>query len=68
MKVWWFSILPESPRWLVSKGHYEHAERIFRRIAKTNKTYFDSAAYERFVKEDKMVIKSQFVKFISWKF
>jgi hypothetical protein len=51
-----YSVLPESPRWLISKGHFEHAERILRRIAKTNKTHFDSTAYKRLVNAEKKVI------------
>ncbi len=50
-----FSILPESPRWLISKGHYDEAEKILRRIAKTNKNTFDSIAYQRLVTEEKKV-------------
>jgi hypothetical protein len=55
-----FSILPESPRWLISKGHYEHAERILRRIASSNKTHFDSVAFDRLIKEEKKVRKTFF--------
>jgi len=51
-----FSILPESPRWLISKGHYDKAEKILCRIAKTNKNTFDSIAYQRLVTAEKKVI------------
>ncbi|CAF0816976.1 unnamed protein product [Adineta ricciae] len=47
--LFFYLILPESPRWLLSKGHYEHAERILRRIASQNKRHFDPDAYERLV-------------------
>ncbi|CAF1138814.1 unnamed protein product [Rotaria sordida] len=46
-------ILPESPRWLISKGHYNHAERVLRRIAKTNGSFFDSMAYDDLINEEK---------------
>ena len=49
------SILPESPRWLVSKQRYEDAEILLRHIAERNKTEFNAAKYERFVQEDKKV-------------
>jgi len=54
------SVLPESPRWLMSKGHYDHAERVLRRIARTNKNHFDSTAYQRLVTAEQKVIKNIF--------
>lgn len=51
-----FSVLPESPRWLISKGHYDQAEKILRQIAKRNNNSFDSIAYQRLVTEEKKVI------------
>lgn len=59
-----FSVLPESPRWLISKGHYEHAERILRRIAKTNGTQFNSLDYEHLINEEKKVMKTFDLLFI----
>lgn len=52
------SILPESPRWLVSKQRYEDAEILLRHIAERNKKEFNAAKYERFVQEDKKVCQS----------
>jgi hypothetical protein len=52
------SVLPESSRWLVSKGRYDEAEKILRQIAKTNKMDFDSVSYQRLVAEEKKVTAS----------
>ncbi|CAF1306823.1 unnamed protein product [Rotaria sordida] len=51
--LFFYFILPESPRWLISKGHYNHAERVLRRIAKTNGSFFDSIAYDDLINEEK---------------
>ncbi|UJR09792.1 hypothetical protein I4U23_014018 [Adineta vaga] len=51
--LFFYLILPESPRWLLSKGHYAHAERILRRIASENKKPFDADQYERLVAAEK---------------
>jgi hypothetical protein len=56
MDIFSHSILPESPRWLISKGHYDHAEQILRRIAQTNNTRFNDKAYQQLIKEEKKVI------------
>ena len=40
------SVLPESPRWLVSKNRFEKAEKILRQIAIRNKCTFNSDAFQ----------------------
>lgn len=57
----YFSILPESPRWLVSKGHYEHAERILRRIAKANGKNFDTEEFQRLIDEERKVFIQEII-------
>ena len=57
--MFFFSILPESPRWLISVGQYDRAETILRQIAKTNEKTFDENLYERFVAEEKKVTKKR---------
>ena len=38
--VFYFFIVPESPRWLISKGDTERAEFVMKRIAKYNGIYY----------------------------
>ncbi|XP_052811636.1 organic cation transporter protein-like [Mya arenaria] len=35
--VFYFWLIPESPRWLITRGKYEEAEKIIRKCAKVNK-------------------------------
>ncbi|CAF3885922.1 unnamed protein product [Adineta steineri] len=51
--LFFYFLIPESPRWLISKGYYDEAEKILCQIAKTNKTEFDSIAYQRLKTEEK---------------
>lgn len=50
-----YSILPESPRWLISKGDFTKAEKLLRTIAQVNGKDFDSIAYEQLVNTEKIV-------------
>ncbi len=51
----YFSILPESARWMMSKRHYTKAEKLLRRIALTNQRTFDEEAFERLKNEQEKV-------------
>ena len=51
----WFSVLPESPRWFISKGRFADAEKILRRIAVDNKRNFDQDAFEKLKQEQEKV-------------
>ncbi|CAF2673341.1 unnamed protein product [Rotaria sp. Silwood2] len=42
-----YFILPESPRWLISKGRFDEGEKILRNIAKINNCVFNSDAYKK---------------------
>ncbi|CAF3607706.1 unnamed protein product [Rotaria sp. Silwood1] len=42
-------LVPESARWMISKGQYEQAEKLLRKIAKTNKRPFDEEAFQRMI-------------------
>jgi hypothetical protein len=40
-----FSVLPESARWMISKGYYARAEQLLRQMAETNRRPFDAEAF-----------------------
>ncbi|CAF3695720.1 unnamed protein product [Rotaria sp. Silwood1] len=42
-----YFILPESPRWLISKGRFDEGEKILRNIAKINNCTFNNDAYKK---------------------
>ena len=56
------SILPESPRWLISQQRYDDAEILFQHIAEKNKKTFDRETYKQFVNEDKKVGRGRSVE------
>jgi hypothetical protein len=56
----YFSILPESARWMMSKRHYIKAEKLLRQIAKTNKRSFDEEAFEQLKNEQEKVCLLKF--------
>ncbi|CAF1507703.1 unnamed protein product [Adineta ricciae] len=51
--TFFYFLLPESARWMISKGRYKQAEKLLRKIATTNKKPFDEEAFERLIQEQK---------------
>jgi hypothetical protein len=49
------SVLPESARWMISKGHYKQAEILLRKMAKTNRRTFDEEAFQQLKTEQEKV-------------
>nr|XP_022331937.1 organic cation transporter protein-like [Crassostrea virginica] len=51
---WWPQVLPESPRWLLSRGKNKAAVKILRKAATTNKVHFDDLPRDfRLEKDDR---------------
>lgn len=50
-----FSVLPESPRWLISKSQFEKAERVLRRIAVDNQRNFEPRLFAQLRAEQEKV-------------
>lgn len=46
-----FSLIPESPRWLISKSRTEDAYKILERVAKANKTRINKDTWGQFIDE-----------------
>ncbi|CAF3391713.1 unnamed protein product [Rotaria sp. Silwood1] len=57
--IFFYFILPESPRWLVSKGRFDDAEKILRHIATQNKRDFDQNAFQQMKEEQEKNMSSK---------
>lgn len=62
-----FSLLPESARWMISKGHYKKAEELLRKMAKINKRTFDEEAFQKLIKTQEEVNNKNIPKTASQK-
>ncbi|CAF0834845.1 unnamed protein product [Adineta steineri] len=56
--MFFYFILPESPRWLVSRGRFDDAEKVLRKIASDNKRDFDPNKYQQLKEEQQKHMKS----------
>ncbi|XP_054752659.1 organic cation transporter protein-like isoform X2 [Lytechinus pictus] len=55
-----FIWLPESPRWLISMGQYEKAERVIKRFAKVNKVDLPKPVFSKdFIEEQDKIRKAR---------
>jgi OCT family organic cation transporter-like MFS transporter 3 len=50
-----FSILPESPRWLLMKKKNEKALKILQEVAKVNKKKLDEDLWSQFVESESVI-------------
>ncbi|UJR32678.1 hypothetical protein I4U23_020138 [Adineta vaga] len=51
--TFFYFFLPESARWMISKGRYKQAEKLLRKIAVINKKPFDEEAFQQLIHEQK---------------
>ncbi|CAF2089270.1 unnamed protein product [Rotaria magnacalcarata] len=56
--IFFYFILPESPRWLVSKGRFDDAETVLRQIATKNKRDFNEDAFKQMKDEQENTMSS----------
>ncbi|CAF1154152.1 unnamed protein product [Adineta steineri] len=57
--TFFYFVLPESARWMISKGHYKQAELLLRKIAKTNNRTFDEEAFQQLIDEQQLNSKEK---------
>ncbi|CAF3703981.1 unnamed protein product [Rotaria socialis] len=64
--IFFYFILPESPRWLVSKGRFDEAKTVLRQIATKNKRDFNEDAFQQMKDEqEKNMSKQEYQEGIS---
>ncbi len=59
------SILTESPRWLISRGKYQKAEKILKKVADVNKTSLPNPLFEEGEVTKHKVMQKRFMFSIS---